>query len=49
MKLEKFKDKEDFLNKAYSYQLFFSLARPNTYKENQTPWQIAKKKQQTYP
>lgn len=28
--IEQFKDKEDFLNKAYSYQLFFNLVRPNT-------------------
>ncbi len=42
--VEKFKDKHEFLNKAYSYQLFFNLIRPNTYKENKTPWQIAKEK-----
>jgi hypothetical protein len=29
------------MNKAYSYQLFFNLQRPNTYKENKTPWQLA--------
>ncbi len=27
------------------YILFFNLVRPNTYKENQTPWQIVSKKQ----
>ena len=43
--IEDFEDREDFLNKAYSYQLFFNLVRPNTYKENQTPWQIASNKQ----
>jgi len=43
--IEEFTSREDFLNKAYSYQLFFNLIRPNTYKENQTPWQIASKKQ----
>ncbi|MDP8218037.1 MAG: hypothetical protein P9M03_04870, partial [Candidatus Theseobacter exili] len=30
--------------KAYSYQLFFNLHRPNTYKENKTPWQLAREK-----
>jgi transposase len=42
--LEKFKDKADFINKANSYQLFFNLERPNTYKENKTPWQLAQEK-----
>ena len=40
--VELFKHRPDFLNKAYSYQLFFNLMRPNSYKENKTPWQIAK-------
>jgi len=43
--LEHFSDPHDFLAKAYSYQLFFNLARPNSYKENKTPWQIAKEKE----
>ena len=43
--VEEFKDKRDFLSKACSYQLFFNLMRPNTYKENKTPWQIAKEKE----
>ena len=43
--IEKFKGRIDFLNKAYSYQLFFNLLRPNSYKENKTPWQIAKEKE----
>ena len=25
-------------------QLFFNLARPNSYKENKTPWQLAHEK-----
>ena len=29
--VENFKDREDFLNKAYSYQLFFNLLRPNCF------------------
>jgi hypothetical protein len=28
---------KDFLDKAYTYQLFFNIVRPNTYKENKTP------------
>ena len=42
--IENFKHRPDFLNKAYTYQLFFNLIRPNSYKENKTPWQIAKEK-----
>ena len=42
--VEKFKDRSDFLNKAYSYQLFFNLVRPNSYKEDKTPWQLAQEK-----
>ena len=42
--VEDFKNRSDFLNKAYSYQLFFNLMRPNSYKENKTPWQLAKEK-----
>ena len=42
--LEYFKDRPDFFNKAYSYQLFFNIDRPNTYKENKTPWQLALEK-----
>ncbi|MGH9690115.1 MAG: hypothetical protein ACRD4C_03255, partial [Candidatus Acidiferrales bacterium] len=29
-----------FLAKVHTYQLYFNLARPNSHKENQTPWQI---------
>lgn len=42
--IEDFKDNPDFLNKAFSYQLFFNLIRPNTYKENKSPWQLAHEK-----
>jgi len=42
--IETFADRQDFLKKSYSYQLFFNLERPNTYKENKTPWQLAKEK-----
>jgi len=43
--VEDFRGRDDFLNKAYSYQLFFNLMRPNSYKENKTPWQIAREKE----
>ncbi len=32
------------MQKAYTYQLLFNLQRPNTYKENKTPWQLAVEK-----
>ena len=32
------------MEKVYAYQLFFNLERPNTYKENKSPWQLAKEK-----
>ena len=42
--IEHFADRRDFLDKAYSYQLFFNIGRPNSYKEHKTPWQIAREK-----
>jgi len=41
--IETFTSRTDFLNKAYSHQLFFNLLRPNSYKK-QTPWQLAREK-----
>ena len=38
--LEEFLSRSEFLAKAHTYQLYFNLARPNSHKENQTPWQI---------
>jgi len=38
--LEDFSSRGEFLAKATTYQLYFNLARPNSHKENQTPWQI---------
>jgi transposase len=38
--LESFQNRGDFLAKTHTYQLYFNLARPNSHKENQTPWQI---------
>jgi len=42
--IEDFKDREEFFNKAYTYQTFFNLERPNTYKENKSPWELAREK-----
>ena len=42
--IETFADKADFISKANTYQLFFNLERPNTYKEHKTPWQLAQEK-----
>ena len=42
--IEKFTDRTDFMEKAHTYQLFFNLERPNTYKENKSPWQLAQEK-----
>jgi len=47
--MERFKDRCDFMEKAYTYQLFFNLERPNTYKENRSPWQLAKEKRPDIP
>ena len=42
--IEKFDDRRDFMDKAYTYLLFFNLERPNTYKERKSPWQLAREK-----
>ena len=42
--IERFADRADFISKANTYQLFFNLERPNTYKEDKTPWQLAQEK-----
>ena len=42
--IETFANRSDFMSKANTYQLFFNLARPNTYKEHKTPWQLAQEK-----
>jgi len=47
--IENFKDRTDFLEKANAYLLFFIFQRPNTYKENKTPWQLAKEKRPDLP
>ncbi len=38
--LEDFAGRGDFLAKVHTYQLYFNIARPNSHKENLTPWQI---------
>jgi len=38
--LETFTSRGDFLAKVHTYQLYFNLVRPNSHKENQSPWQI---------
>ena len=38
--LESFQSRGEFLAKTHTYQLYFNLARPNSHKENLTPWQI---------
>ena len=40
---ERFNDRTQFFGKAYSYQLFYNYFRPNSWKEDQTPWEIVKK------
>ncbi len=42
--IETFTDRADFMSKARTYQLFFNLERPNTYKEDKTPWQLTQDK-----
>jgi len=42
--VEKFSSRTDFLEKVGSYLLWFNTARKNSYKENQTPWEIIKAK-----
>lgn len=42
--IEHFTNRKDFMSKAYTYQLFFNLHRPNSYKEHKTPWQLAREK-----
>jgi transposase len=38
--LETFTSRGEFLAKAHTYQTYFNLVRPNSHKENQSPWQI---------
>jgi len=47
--IEQFTDRVDFMEKAHTYQLFFNLERPNTYKENKNPWQLSQEKRPDIP
>ncbi len=47
--IESFADRTDFMEKANTHQLFFNLVRPNTYKENKSPWQLAQEKRPDIP
>ena len=38
--LETFTSRGEFLAKAQTYQMYFNLVRPNSHKQNQSPWQI---------
>jgi hypothetical protein len=38
--LEDFSNRGEFLAKVHTYQIYFNLARPNSHKENLSPWQI---------
>jgi transposase len=42
--IEHFNNREDFLEKATAYQLFFNLRRPNSYKELKSPLQLVQDK-----
>ena len=42
--VESFSSRDDFLKKATIYSLWFNVVRKNSYKENQTPWEIAQNK-----
>jgi len=42
--VETFTGRQDFLDKAYAYNLWFNSARKNRYKENQTPLEIIEKR-----
>jgi transposase len=47
--IENFIDRTDFMQKVLTYQTFFNFQRPNSYKENKTPWQLAKEKRPDLP
>lgn len=42
--IEAFYSRQDFLNKAISYQLFFNVARKNSYKRDLSPLEIIREK-----
>lgn len=42
--VESFKDSQDFLGKAYTYQLYFNYLRKNRYRENKSPLDILRER-----
>ena len=42
--VEASKSRDDFLAKATVYNLWFNVARTNSYKQNKTPWQIIRER-----
>ncbi len=42
--IEPFAGRQNFIDKATTYQLFFNLARKNSGKENKTPWELVNDK-----
>ncbi|HKV82508.1 MAG TPA: hypothetical protein VJP02_30450 [Candidatus Sulfotelmatobacter sp.] len=47
--LENFAGRGDFLAKTHTYQLYFNLVRPNSHKDNLSPWQIIERLQPRSP
>ena len=47
--LESFARRADFPAKAFTYQLYFNLVRPNSHKQNLSPWQIIEQLQPRWP
>ena len=47
--LESSHSRRDFLAKAFTYQLYFNLVRPNSHKQNLSPWQIIERLQPRSP
>ena len=45
--VESFRSRKEFLAKAAAYNLWFNVARPNSYKEHKTPWEIIHKRDST--
>jgi hypothetical protein len=42
--IESFGNKEEFLGKAYSYQLYFNHSRKNRYRDNKSPLDILRER-----
>ena len=45
--VESFSSQREFLQKAFAYQLWFNVARKNSYKKNKTPWDILQERNAT--